>query len=102
PRGARSGLRRAASGERIDRGAGGQDIVLPQATVEMLHTIAMHVRQQGKVMQRWGFAGQNSRGQGLAALFSGPSGTGKTMAAEVLASELRLDLFHIDLSQVVS
>jgi len=88
--------------QRIEPRASWQDIVLPQATVEMLHTIAMHVRQQGKVMQRWGFAGQNSRGQGLAALFSGPSGTGKTMAAEVLASELRLDLFHIDLSQVVS
>ena len=52
--------------------------------------------------ERWGFAGKSSRGLGISALFAGPSGTGKTMASEVLANELRLDLYRIDLSQVVS
>ncbi|MBE9514415.1 MAG: ATP-binding protein, partial [Chloroflexi bacterium] len=52
--------------------------------------------------ESWGFAAKSSRGLGISALFAGASGTGKTMAAEVLANELRLDLYHIDLSQVVS
>ena len=51
---------------------------------------------------RWGFAAKGTRGLGLSALFAGPSGTGKTMAAEVLANDLRLDLYSIDLSQLVS
>jgi SpoVK/Ycf46/Vps4 family AAA+-type ATPase len=55
-----------------------------------------------KVYESWGFAARGSRGLGISALFAGASGTGKTMAAEVLANELRLDLFRIDLSQVVS
>ena len=50
----------------------------------------------------WGFAGKSTRGLGISALFSGASGTGKTMAAEVLANELALDLYRIDLSAVVS
>ena len=50
----------------------------------------------------WGFAGKGTRGLGISALFSGASGTGKTMAAEVLANELALDLYRIDLSAVVS
>ena len=62
----------------------------------------MHVRQRAKVYQEWGFARKCARGLGISALFAGGSGTGKTMAAEVLANELRLDLYRIDLSQVVS
>jgi SpoVK/Ycf46/Vps4 family AAA+-type ATPase len=50
----------------------------------------------------WGFARKTRRGLGISALFHGPSGTGKTLAAEVLANEMRLDLYHIDLSRVVS
>ena len=63
----------------------------------------VHVRQRAEVYEQWGFAsasGARPRHQRL--LFAGPSGTGKTMAAEVLANELRLDLYRIDLSQVVS
>jgi SpoVK/Ycf46/Vps4 family AAA+-type ATPase len=60
----------------------------------------MHVRQRVKVHEEWGFA--QSRGAGVAALFAGSSGTGKTMAAEAIAAELDLDLFRVDLSQVVS
>ena len=68
----------------------------------ILYETAAHVRQRAKVYETWGFAAKSSRGLGISALFSGPSGTGKTMAAEVLANELQLDLYHIDLSQVVS
>jgi hypothetical protein len=88
--------------QRIDVRAGWHDLVLPEPSLNMLQTVAIHVRQQEKVLERWGFAAQSSRGLGITALFTGQSGTGKTLAAEVLANELRLDLYRIDLSQVVS
>jgi len=88
--------------QRIEVHAGWNDIVLPEQSMEMLRSIASHVQQQEKVFQEWGFARQTSRGLGATALFSGPSGTGKTLAAEILAHELRLDLYRINLSQVVS
>ena len=78
------------------------DIVLPAPQMATLQTIAQHLRQRTRVYDEWGFAEQSNRGLGLSALFAGPSGTGKTMAAEILANELRLDLFRIDLSAVVS
>ena len=78
------------------------DLVLPEAQKRLLREIAAHVRQRLKVYETWGFGHRSSRGLGISALFAGPSGTGKTMAAEVLANELRLDLYRIDLSQVVS
>ncbi len=78
------------------------DLVLPEAQLRMLRDIATQVRHRATVYERWGFADQSVRGLGISALFSGPSGTGKTMAAEVLARELRLDLYRIDLSRVVS
>jgi hypothetical protein len=78
------------------------DIVLPQAETALLHAIADQVGQRAKVYRQWGFADRMNHGLGITVLFAGPSGTGKTMAAEVLASHLRLDLFRIDLSTVVS
>jgi hypothetical protein len=78
------------------------DLVLPEDQRQILREIGVHVRQRMKVYDTWGFAAKSSRGLGISALFSGPSGTGKTMAAEVLANELQLDLYRIDLSQVVS
>jgi SpoVK/Ycf46/Vps4 family AAA+-type ATPase len=62
----------------------------------------VQVRRRATVYGRWGFAERSNRGLGISALFAGASGTGKTMAAEVLANELELDLYKIDLSQVVS
>lgn len=88
--------------QRVVTNAHWEDIVLPEPSLEMLRTIAAQLRQQGKVLRHWGFASRDSRGLGIAALFHGQSGTGKTLAAEVLANELNLDLFRIDLSQVVS
>ncbi|MBA2434609.1 MAG: ATP-binding protein, partial [Chthoniobacterales bacterium] len=87
---------------RITSNATWADIVLPTPQMTVLKTIAQHLRQRGRVYDEWGFAEQSSRGLGLSALFAGPSGTGKTLAAEILANEMRLDLFRIDLSAVVS
>jgi hypothetical protein len=78
------------------------DLVLPQREMSTLREIATHLQQRLRVYETWGFAARSSRGLGINALFAGPSGTGKTLAAEVLANELRLDLYKIDLSQVVS
>ena len=87
---------------RIEPAAGWDDLVLPEAQRATLRQIAAQVRARTTVHQRWGFAARSSRGLGIAALFSGAAGTGKTMAAEVLAGELELDLYRIDLSAVVS
>lgn len=89
-------------GQRVDALAGWNDLVLPELQRHILHEIALHVRHRFTVQEQWGFCRQSARGLGISTLFSGPSGTGKTMAAEVLANELRLDLYRIDLSQVVS
>jgi hypothetical protein len=88
--------------QRIEPAAGWDDLVLPEAQRETLQQIAAQVRARAVVHHRWGFAARSSRGLGTAALFSGAAGTGKTMAAEVLAGELDLDLYRIDLSAVVS
>jgi SpoVK/Ycf46/Vps4 family AAA+-type ATPase len=76
--------------------------VLPDAQKQILHDIGAHVRHRVLVYETWGFARRGTRGLGLSVLFAGASGTGKTMAAEILANELRLDLYRIDLSSVVS
>ncbi|MDQ3254699.1 MAG: ATP-binding protein, partial [Acidobacteriota bacterium] len=88
--------------QRIEPAARWDDLVLPEAQRGILREIATHVRQRAVVYETWDFAGQGARGLGISALFAGHSGTGKTMAAEVLADELRLDLYRIDLSAVVS
>jgi hypothetical protein len=87
---------------RIAPGAGWDDLILPDPQRIMLHQIAAQVRQRRRVYDEWGFGKRHERGLGVAALFSGESGTGKTLAAEVLASELHLDLYRVDLSAVVS
>lgn len=88
--------------ECIEPKAKWDDLVLPNEHMQTLGEIAAQVRQRMKVYESWGFAMRNDRGLGITALFAGPSGTGKTLAAEVLAHELELDLHRIDLSQVVS
>jgi hypothetical protein len=88
--------------QRIEPVATWDDLVLPQPQRQVLQDIAQQVRERTTVYEHWGFAAQSARGLGITALFAGPSGTGKTMAAEVLANELRLDLYCIDLSSVVS
>ena len=79
-----------------------RDLVLPAARLELLREICAQVEQRHRVFGDWGFDRKLSHGKGLAVLFSGPPGTGKTMAAEVMAGELELDLYKVDLSGVVS
>ncbi len=78
------------------------EIVLPDEERAQLRHIAEQVAQRSHVYEDWGFAEKMSRGLGMSVLFAGESGTGKTMAAEVLAHELRMNLYRIDLSAVVS
>lgn len=89
-------------GQHLEALATWDDLVLPEKQKAILHEIATHVRQRDKVYSTWGFRLRSVNGLGITALFAGDSGTGKTMAAEVLANELQLDLYRIDLSQVVS
>jgi hypothetical protein len=86
----------------VEPGARWDDLVLPETQVDTLRQIAAHVRHKVLVNDEWGFAARHPRGLGLTILFSGASGTGKTMAAEVIATELDLDLYRIDLATVVS
>jgi AAA+ superfamily predicted ATPase len=88
--------------QRIEPASSWDDLVLPEHQKATLSQVAAHVRNRLKVCNDWGFAHKSSRGLGLSTLFAGESGTGKTMAAEVLANELHLDLYRIDLSSVVS
>jgi DNA polymerase III delta prime subunit len=78
------------------------DLVLPQAEMKLLHEIADQVGQRNRVYNDWGFVRKMNRGFGISVLFAGQSGCGKTMAAEVIARELRLNLYRIDLSAVVN
>lgn len=86
----------------IEAGAGWADLILPKRETQTLKAICAQVRQRQKVYGDMGFSVHGSRGVGVSALFAGPSGAGKTMAAEVLARDLNLDLFRVDLSRVVS
>jgi hypothetical protein len=88
--------------ERITPKARWQDLVLREDSKRLLGQIVAQVRGRYRVHEQWGFAARHARGLGLAALFAGESGTGKTMAAEAMAGELDLALYRIDLSAVVS
>jgi ATP-dependent 26S proteasome regulatory subunit len=88
--------------ERILPSARWDDLVLPELQKQTLRQVAAQSRNRMRVYEQWGFAERGRRGLGLSVLFAGPSGTGKTLAAEVLAAELDLDLYRIDLSSVVS
>ena len=88
--------------QRIIPRARWEDLVLPAVQDRLLREMTGHVRHRMTVFEDWGFGARTSRGSGVAALFAGPSGTGKTFAAEVVARDLSLDLYRVDLSQVVS
>ena len=78
------------------------DLILPATEMKLLRQIAAQVGQRNKVYSQWGFDRKMNRGFGISALFAGESGCGKTMAAEVIANGLRLNLYRIDLSAVVN
>ena len=79
-----------------------EDIVLPDDTMAQLRELCQRVTLRHRVFGEWGFGRTLSLGKGVTALFAGPSGTGKTMAAEIIASELGIDLYKINLATVVS
>jgi hypothetical protein len=79
-----------------------QDLVLPPDRMAAVREIVRRVRHRGTVLHEWGLNGSSQRGRGLIALFHGASGTGKTMAAEAVASALRMQLYRVDLAGVVS
>ena len=79
-----------------------QDLVLPERQLSLLQSISSYLRHRDLVLQEWGYERTVARTQGLKAMFAGESGTGKTMAAQVLANELGLELYRVDLATVVS
>jgi len=91
-----------ALAHKLEPRAGWDDLVLPATELALLRQIAAQVGTRWRVYEEWGFRARMNRGLGISALFAGESGTGKTMAAEVLARALDLDLYRIDLSSVVS
>jgi AAA+ superfamily predicted ATPase len=99
---AQSGHELAALATKIEPHATWEDLILPEDETAQLHEICARFNHRDKVFNEWGFAQKVSYGRGITALFSGGSGTGKSMAAEVIANALALDLYRIDLAQVVS
>jgi SpoVK/Ycf46/Vps4 family AAA+-type ATPase len=99
---AQSNQKLTALAKRIKSKYRWDDLILPKEKKEQLQEVKNYIKNKGVVYHDWGFEIKLSLGKGLNIMFSGASGTGKTMAAEVIASELGLDLYKIDLSMVVS
>jgi ATPase family associated with various cellular activities (AAA) len=91
-----------ALAQRLEPKVTWDDLVLPATEQSVLQQIADQVAHRSRVYEAWGFGEKMSRGLGISVLFAGESGTGKTMAAEVIANHLRLNIYRIDLSAVVS
>jgi hypothetical protein len=94
-----SGLRRLA--RRIEPSAGWSDLILESEAMESVREVTARVRHRSFVLDDWDLRRGGGRGEGITALFAGPSGTGKTLAAEVIARDLGVDLHTIDLATVV-
>ncbi|MGC0375324.1 AAA family ATPase [Streptomyces sp. SAI-229] len=94
-----AGLDRLA--RRVEPGVGWDDLVLPPTTHRRLRELALRARHRERVLGQWGMRPGGGRGRGVIALFAGESGTGKTMSAEVVAADLGMDLYVVDLSTVV-
>src|SRR5205085_12022460 len=78
------------------------DLVLADRQLDVLRSISAYLRHRDRVLSEWGYEATVSRAQGLKVLFAGESGTGKTMAAQVLGAELGLEMFRVDLAGTVS
>jgi hypothetical protein len=94
-----AGLEQRAT--RIEPSAQWEDLVVPADVARQLRELAGRARNRDQVLHEWRMGGRSTRGAGITALFAGESGTGKTLSAEVIARELGLDLYVIDLSTVV-
>lgn len=100
--GRRLTMRLGPFGTRITRQARLEDMVLPADVREPIEQMISMVRERARILERWGYARHLGLSRGVSGLFSGDPGTGKTMAASVIAGALGLDLFRIDLSAVTS
>ena len=87
--------------QRMNTKADWKQLHLPQEQVTLLHQITDHVKQRNRIIEGFGLPGKMKRGVGISALFAGKSGTGKTLAAQVIANDLKHDLYRIDLSAVI-
>lgn len=87
---------------RIQPKYGWDDIILPHEQKQLLRNACNQMKYRSRVHGQWGFGAKLAYGKGLSMLFSGPPGTGKTMSAQVVARELQLELYKIDLSQMIS
>jgi hypothetical protein len=94
-----AGLERLA--RRIEPAVAWPDLVLPGKALDKLHELAIRARHRERVLSDWGMRKGGGRGIGVTALFAGDSGTGKTMSAEVIAADLGLDLYAVNLATVV-
>ncbi|MFI8965964.1 AAA family ATPase [Streptomyces sp. NPDC053493] len=94
-----AGLARLA--RRVEPAVGWDDLVLPPPTHRQLRELSVRARHRDQVLGQWGMRPGGGRGRGVIALFAGSSGTGKTMSAEVVAADLGMDLYVVDLSTVV-
>jgi SpoVK/Ycf46/Vps4 family AAA+-type ATPase len=87
--------------QRMNAKADWKQLHLPHEQVTLLHQITDHVKQRNRIIEGFGLPGRMKRGVGISALFAGKSGTGKTLAAQVIANDLKHDLYRIDLSAVI-
>jgi hypothetical protein len=99
---AQTGLHLGKLAQRIDSRYVWDDLILPDDRLEQLRELCARARYGHVVREQWGYGRKIAPTRGISALFAGDSGTGKTMAAEVIASDLGLLLYKIDLSSVVS
>jgi SpoVK/Ycf46/Vps4 family AAA+-type ATPase len=87
---------------RLEPAYGWENLVLPERQLDLLRSVSAYLRHRDRVLSEWGYEVTVSRTQGLKVLFAGESGTGKTMAAQVLGAQLGLDMFRVDLATIVS
>lgn len=97
-----SGHKLASLAQKVNTINAWEELILPEEQMVQLHALNDQVRYRNRVLEEWGFSEKLALGKGLHALFTGPPGTGKSMAAGVLAGALDLDLYKIDLSTIVS
>jgi len=78
------------------------DLILPEPQKQKLMHACNHIKYKHTVYEKWGFNRKLSYGTGISMLFSGPPGTGKTMAAEIMAGELDMEIYKVDTAQIIS